>query len=125
MAQRKNVKEGKPEEIFVIKDKKKVYFNVQRCSSLEKFIGLMFSNREKDNLLFDFKKDTNISIHSFFVFYDFLAVWLNEKNELIEAKIIKPFSAINEKPSIKYRKLVEIPVNSRNKKIIRFLVGNK
>lgn len=102
---------------------KKINLNVVKVSFLGKIIGLMFSRREKaNNLLFEFEKPTRIKIHSFFVFYDFLAVWFNEKGKIVEKKIIKPFS-LGFSPSKKFVKLVEIPINKRNLKVVKTLVG--
>ena len=103
---------------------KKIKVEVKKVSELGKISGLMFRTRETKNLLFIFRKKTNIKIHSFFVFFKFLGVWLDEKNEVIECKIIKPFS-FGYSPKKSFVKLVEIPANEKNKKIIAFFVGKK
>ncbi|MEK6826879.1 MAG: hypothetical protein AABX99_00140 [Nanoarchaeota archaeon] len=76
----------------------------------------MFSRREKAGiLLFDFKEKQKIVIHSFFVFYPFVAIWLDEKNKVIDLKIVKPFTfCVSPKKSC--FKLVEIPINKKNKR---------
>lgn len=62
--------------------KRKIYFNnqileVQVCKSpLSKFRGLMFKKKSPP-LLFIFKKEKNICIHSFFC-KPFKAIWLNK-----------------------------------------------
>ena len=82
----------------------------------------MFRTRETENLLFEFPKETTMKIHSYFVFFKFLALWLDEKDNVIDFKVINPFifSVSSEKP---FRKLVEVPFNNKNKKILRFFVG--
>jgi len=74
------------------------------------------------NLLFEFNKQTNIAIHSYFVFFDFLAIWLDDKNKVIEWKIIKPFNSLT-RPNKSFFKLVEVPINKNNEKILQFFVG--
>lgn len=79
--------------------------------------GLMFRTRRADNLLFD---NFNGAIHSWFVFFPFLAIWLDGKNNAVDLKIVKPFETYI-KSEIKFSKLVEMPLNSRNRKIIERL----
>ena len=98
--------------------------NVIKTGFLSKYIGLMFKSKQTDNLLFEFDKQGKTAIHSFFVFFKFLAVWLDEKNNVLELKIVKPFTLFV-KPMIRAEKLVEIPLNYRNKRIINLLVGKK
>lgn len=87
--------------------------NVHVCSPLEKITGLMFKERETAKaLLFDFKEPTRIRIHSFFVFFPFVAVWLDKKNKVIEIKKITPFT-ISTRPKKEFNKLIEIPFNKK------------
>jgi uncharacterized membrane protein (UPF0127 family) len=95
--------------------KKRVLINAKSLSLPEQFIGLMFKSRESDNLLFNI--GGRWGIHSFFVFFDFLALWLDEKNNVLEYKIVKPFT-FSIKPKSKFAKLIEIPLNSKNKNLI-------
>ncbi len=104
--------------------KKKINLMIEDCNLLKKFSGLMFSRREKANaLLFNFKNPTKIRLHSLFVFFDFLVIWLDDKNNILGMKIAKPFqvSISFDKP---FHKIIEIPINNKYKKIIGFLVGN-
>lgn len=87
-----------------------------------KGIGLMFRTSDTDILLFSFKKATRASITSCFVFFPFLALWLDDKNKVIESRIVKPFR-LRIAPKEKFCRLVEIPVNSKNMKNIDFFVG--
>lgn len=98
--------------------------NVKKLSEVGKGFGLMFRRREKAKaLLFEFKKPTKLKIHSCFVFFSFLAIWLDDKNKIIGKKIVKPFemSISPEKP---FSKLLEIPFNDKYEKVIQLLVGN-
>lgn|SRR3989338_6642147 len=99
---------------------------VRRVGTLGMAKGLMFSFKENaDNLLlFDFNEDRRWKIHSFFVFFQFLAVWTDKNNKVLEFKIVKSFNP-SVFPRKKFRKLVEIPVNLRNKRTIGFFVGKR
>jgi len=110
---------------MIIKYKnKKINIDAEKVSEIGKISGLMFKTRQTKNLLFEFGKETRIKIHSFFVFFKFLAVWLNDKNKVIEWKMIKPFS-IGYSPKKHFSKLIELPLNGKNRKTIQFLVGKK
>ena len=105
-------------------DSKKINITVKKLNFLGRFSGLMFKSEKIRNLLFDFYYPRKWAIHSYFVFFDFLAVWLDEKNRVMETRIVKPWT-FSVKPEKKFKKLIEIPCNSRNTKIIGFLVGKK
>jgi len=95
---------------------KKFNVDVREVSPFQS-LGLMFRTRWTDNLLFDFKRKGKWAISALFVFFPFLAVWLDEKNKVLEYKIVKPFCfSANSKKY--FAKLIEIPVNNRNKKLI-------
>ncbi|MBS3094996.1 DUF192 domain-containing protein [Candidatus Pacearchaeota archaeon] len=109
--------------IFLKFRNKKIKVNAREVSFFGKIIGLMFSRREKaKNLLFKFSKSVNTPIHSWFVFYPFLAIWLDKKNKIIEYKKVKPFS-FSIKPRREFKKLIEIPINKRNAKVVKTLDG--
>ena len=103
---------------------RKININVKRCNLFWMVKGLMFTRREKARalLLFDFKKPKRIKIHSFFC-SKFLAVWLDEENNIIEKRIIRPFNFIVF-PKRKFSRLIEIPYNKRYKDILKSLDGN-
>ena len=103
---------------------KKFLVDVVVCNSFGKFLGLMFKEREKARaLLFDFKRPTKMKIHSFFVFFPFVAIWLDEKNKIVDFKVIRPFNfAISSKKP--FKRLVEIPLNKRYKDMIKLLKSN-
>jgi len=102
--------------------KKSIEIKAFKVDLIGKILGLMFRNRDYENLLFDFGYNGRHVIHSFFVFFDFLAVWLDDENNVIDWKIVKPFDALVQ-PKKSCRKLIEIPFNKKNKKIWSFFVG--
>jgi uncharacterized membrane protein (UPF0127 family) len=98
--------------------------NVKKLSEFGKGIGLMFHKREAcPAMLFEFKKPTRMMIHSLFVFFKFEAVWLDDKNRIVDKKLVKPFRlAVSSEKS--FYKLLEIPVNRYYKKEIEILFKN-
>ena len=103
----KQIKVGFGNKIF--------YLDVKKLSYAGFLTGLMFKSKNSENLLFDMPGEWGI--HSFFVFFPFLALWLDEKNNVVDWKIVKPFSLFV-KPKRKFSKLVEIPLNLKSQKII-------
>ena len=81
----------------------------------EMYFGLMFKGKNCDNLLFN--RSGKWGIHSWFVFFPFLAIWVDDKNNVQEFRIVKPFTFYVE-PKREFAKLIELPINERNKKII-------
>jgi len=99
--------------------------DVKKLSKFSKFIGLMFSRRENARaLLFEFNRETKTSIHSLFVFFPFIAVWLDDKNKIIEIRKISSWK-FSVKPEKNFKKLIEIPANKKYSKIIKLLVGKR
>ena len=101
---------------------KDLFFDVKKCNGWHRFKGLMFAQKEKaEALLFDFDKPGREAIHSFFVFFPFVAVWLDSKGKIIETKKIKPFTpfAAPKKP---YSRLIEIPINKKYSHIINLFL---
>lgn len=95
--------------------------NVKKLSEFQKGIGLMFHRKEKcPAMLFEFSHPTTMKIHSLFVFFKFAAVWLDNKNNVVDLKIVKPFrlSIGSKKP---FYKLLEIPLNKEYKNNLRTL----
>ena len=103
---------------------KKVNIPVKKVSELGKIIGLMFKKKTTDNLLFEFNKKTSLRIHSYFVFFDFLAIWLDKGNRVLEWKIVKSFTP-SIKPKKSFFKLIEIPFNKKNEEIVKSFVGKR
>jgi uncharacterized membrane protein (UPF0127 family) len=76
-------------------------------------IGLMFHRRKNAKaLLFGFRNPVRMPIHSFFVFFPFTAIWMDEKWRIIDVKVVKPFE-FGVSPSEKFTRLLEIPSNER------------
>lgn len=100
---------------------KKKTITARKVGPFGMFWGLMFSTKEKSNiLLFDFKKNTKSGIHSFFVFFSFIAVWLDEKDNIIQIDKVRPWTTYLA-PKKKYKKLIEIPISKRYKEELDFL----
>src|SRR3989344_7371457 len=87
-----------------------------------RFIGLMFRSKMSLPLLFSFSKDVSLPIHSFFVFFPFLAVWTDENYRIVDSKVVYPFSfsVSSKKP---FRHLIELPCAGKQAKRFAFLVG--
>lgn len=108
-------------EIIIHYKRKKIKIIAKDCNVLQKFIGLMFSRRENARmLLFSFKKKQKIRIHSWYVFYPFIAVWLDERNRVVDLKIVKPFTPWVS-PKKRCISLLEIPINLYYKNLIKRL----
>jgi len=101
---------------------KKFELNVKVCNFFQRFSGLMFRRRENAPalLLFDFEKPVRMKIHSWFVFFPFLAVWLDGKNKVLEIKKVKPFRFVIF-PKKSFNKLVEIPCSQKYYNIVKLL----
>lgn len=83
----------------------------------------MFRKRSTLPCLFEFKKKSNFKITSWWVFFPFVAVWLDSKNKVLDLKRVEPFTSVISSDKSHY-KLLEIPVNEDNKELIEFLVGS-
>ncbi|MBS3074046.1 DUF192 domain-containing protein [Candidatus Pacearchaeota archaeon] len=95
--------------------------DINKCSGFSKIKGLMFSRKEKANaLLFEFSEDTKRSIHSLFC-PPFMAIWLNENNKIVEYKIISS-NRFSVRPEKLFRKLIEVPLNSKYSPVVEFLL---
>ncbi len=103
---------------------RKIKLNVTETGPIRQGIGFTFRTRNTDCLLFDFKKEVyeRGALTSFFVFFPFLALWLDKNNGVLEHKIIKPW-ILSILPSKPFRKVVEVPISPKNRKIIDFFVG--
>lgn len=93
----------------------------QDCTILQKIRGLMFRKMENAPvLLFRFIESKYISFHSFFVFFHFVIIWLDEKNKVIEYREISPWTW-RIKTNKKFSKVIEIPVNKKNSAVLEEL----
>lgn len=97
---------------------KKFKLNVKVCNWARRITGLMFTQKEKaEALLFDFKKPVKYGFHSFFVFFSFVAIWLDDKNKVLDVKVVTPFKR-NFSPKQFFVKVIEIPISKKYKKEI-------
>ena len=110
--------------MIVFYKNKKIKINVRKVSFFGKFLGLMFKSRNTDNLLFPFEKGVNVGLHSFFVFFSFLILFIDDKNRIKEYRIVKPFLPYVRARN-KFRKVIELPLNNKNSEIIGFFVGKE
>ena len=99
-------------------DKDSFELDAKICNELGKAKGLMFRRREKASaLIFDFSPKTRLAIHSLFVFFPFLAIWLDDRNRVIEIKRVEPF-VFSVSPEKVFSRLIEIPENEKYKWVI-------
>lgn len=99
-------------------------FSVLRVGFFTQFIGLMFSRRKTIVRLFSYSSDRRVPVHSWFVFYNFLIVWLDSKNKIVEWRVVRPFTSII-LPRKKCRAFLEIPIDDKYSHELNFVVGNK
>jgi uncharacterized membrane protein (UPF0127 family) len=113
-------------EIGFFKNNKKLNLKVKKCGLFGMFRGLMFCRREnaKALLLLDFKESQRLKIHSLFVFFPFIAIWLDDKDKIIEIKKVNPwkFCVL---PQKEFYKLIEIPCNRRYNNFIINLLSRR
>ena len=109
--------------ILKLKNKKIEILGIKKCQGINQVIGLMFKQKGTNALLFEFKKPTNQAIHSFFC-PCFLAIWLDEKNNVLEYRLIAS-KKTNIKPKKQFSKLLELPLNKNYNNIIQILLANK
>lgn len=82
-------------------------YNLIICDNFfTKFRGLMFS--KKKNLFFILNYETRFGsiIHTFFVFFPIKVYWLDKEKNIVDYKIVRPFTAAIPKRKAKY--IVEI-----------------
>jgi len=107
------------------KGKQEIEIKVKKCGCFRKVFGLMFCRREKAKaLLFEFSKPEKFHLTSLFVFFPFICVWLDERNNIIDIRKIKPFK-FHVLSRRFYKKFIEIPISSHYKEIIQNLVGEE
>ena len=104
--------------------KRRISIELKKLSELGKVRGLMFrSSKNSQNFLFEFKKKKRQTLHSLFVFFPFLVLWL-DGNEVKEIQYIDSFR-LSIKPKNNYNKCIEIPFNRKNRNIIAFFDGKR
>jgi len=106
---------------LISKRRKKVSLRAFECNFFEKGIGLMFSREKNAEILaFRFRKKSYLSIHSFFVFFPFIAVWTDDKNRILCWKKIKPFKFYVAPPKSGFFNLIEIPLTKKHSRVVKF-----
>ncbi|MBU0958366.1 MAG: DUF192 domain-containing protein [Nanoarchaeota archaeon] len=100
---------------------RKLNFEAGLCEGASQGVGLIFKSRDTRPLLFDFEEPTRLAITSVFVFFPFLAIWLDDKDKIIEKKIVKPFT-MAVRPKRPFTRLLEIPINQKYFKEIEILL---
>lgn len=116
---------GSPERIVsVFYKKKEIILQARECSFIRKGFGLMFKTRKTDNLLFSFDRPSSLSLTGLFVFFPFLVLWLDKKNNVIDWTLVRSFTSTI-KTEKKFIKILELPLNRENSKIIDFFVDKR
>jgi|SRR3989344_6587504 len=113
-------------KLFVSFKGKRFPVDVCKAGFFRKGLGLIFRTRDTENLLFDFYKDVTWqgNLTSWFVFFPFLTLWLDDNNKIIDFKVVRPFIfSISQKK--KFRRIVEIPFNDKNRDLIVRFIGEK
>jgi uncharacterized membrane protein (UPF0127 family) len=102
---------------------KKIVVEASRVGFFGRIRGLMFrEGRGCPALLFEFNRNVNYAIHSCFVKFPFIAVWLDGDNKIVEIKEIYPWK-FSIKPKKSFKKLLEVPINEKYHLIVKVLVG--
>ena len=112
------------EKIRINKGSRHLSVDVKRTGFFSRAFGLMFRTRNTENLLFEFRSKETHAFTSVFVFFPFLMIWLDEKNGVLGSEIVRPFE-LSIVPKFSFKKVVEIPINAKNKRILGFFVGKQ
>lgn len=104
--------------------RRSIFADVVSVNGFTQFIGLMFSRRKTPIRLFSYGSYRRVPIHSWFVFYSFLIVWLDSKNRVIEWRVVKPFTSCV-LPKRKARAFLEIPLDDKYSRELKFIVGKR
>ena len=73
------------------------------CDVFSKFVGLMFSKKQKTSLIFKFRKEKIIALHMFFVFYSIDVLFLDKNKIVVDKKEnFKPFTFYKSKRKAMY-----------------------
>lgn len=98
--------------------------DIQKCSGLKKFSGLMFKGKDKAKaMLFDFKNPKKWAIHSLFC-PDFIAIWIDDKGKVVDWEFIMG-NHLSIRPKKKFSKLLEVPLNKKYSSVAEFFLEEK
>ena len=81
---------------------------IKEAKGLQKYVGLMMKSNPEP-LLFKLKKEELVAINSAFCRVDFIAMWFDKDEKLIEVKLIKPWR-LKVLPKKPFQYLIEIPI---------------
>jgi len=107
---------AKRKKVSFVFDKERIEVTARECGFFS--FGLMFRTKKTEPCVFEFGEPTNFRISSLFVGFPFVAIWFDEKNKIIDAKKVEPFT-LSVSPRRKYHTLLEIPINQKYSKIVQ------
>ena len=95
--------------------KRKLEVNVKICTDIfSQSIGLMFSKKKNNALIFKFNAEKIIPLHMFFVFYPIDVLFLDKRKTVVELKKnFRPFTFYTPKKKAMY--VLEMPAGTINK----------
>ena len=82
---------------------------MKQATGLQKYFGMMFRTRNTEPICWDFGKEVDVKLHTFFVFFPVRIVWKDNEGNFIEDRIIKPWQH-SQKPHKSFRYIEEYPV---------------
>jgi uncharacterized membrane protein (UPF0127 family) len=83
--------------------------------------GLMFRSLSRAGpLAFRFGRPARMAIHSLFVRFWFVAIWLDSEGRVMEWRLVRPW-LLTVKPRKKYWTLVEVPLSKKYAFVVDFL----
>ena len=83
--------------------------------------GLMFRRKENSPIIL-FNLPRKQSLHSLFVSFPFLVLWLDQENKVLEYRVISSLKFdISSKSD--FNKIIEIPINKSNYSLVKSIVG--
>lgn len=95
--------------------------NAQLCKGLAATIGFMFQFRSSYAKVLVLDEAKKAELHMFFVFFPIYAIFLNDRNRVVETALLKPFTFYSSKKKAKY--VLEMP--ARLARGFRVRVGDK
>ncbi len=103
--------------------KKKFSLEVKVVPFWYEGFGLMFKKENNAKpLLFSFSFPTKMTIFSWAIPFDFLAIWIDKENRVVETKVVKPGEVA--KPMERFKKLIELPMTKNYQRAFKFLNKN-
>jgi len=76
---------------------------IKRCETiLSQVKGYMFTKPKEDGIVFIFKKERKVDLHTFFVFTPLSILYLDKEKKIKEIKKVKPFTLFIKGPKAHY-----------------------